>query len=63
MTVTEAKIRKIERRLSSLEETVEILADKKLLKSIRESLEDIKAGRYTEYENLEDLKADTESKK
>ncbi len=63
MTVTEAKIRKIERRLSSLEETVEILADKKLLKSISESLEDIKAGRYTEYKSLEDLKADTESKK
>ncbi len=63
MTVSEAQIRKIERRLSSLEETVEILADKKLLKSIRKSLDDIRAGRYTEYKDLEELKAELESKK
>lgn len=63
MTVTEAQIRKIKNRLSSLEETVGILADKKLLKSIKESLDDFKAGRFTEYKNLEDLKAEIESKK
>jgi len=63
MTVSEAKIRKIESRLSSLEETVGILADKKLLESIKKSLDDIKAGRYTEYKNLEELKAELDPKK
>ena len=63
MTVTEAQIRKIERRLSSLEETVGILADKKLMESIRKSLDDIKAGRYAEYKDLEELKSELEPKK
>ena len=63
MTVTEAQIRKIERRLGSLEETIAILADKKLLESIRKSLDDIKTGRYSEYKDLEELKAELETKK
>ncbi len=63
MTVSGTQIRKIESRLSSLEETVGILADKELLKSIKKSLDDIKAGRYTEYKDLEELKAELESKK
>ena len=63
MTVSDAQIRKIESRLTSLEETMSILADKKLLKSIKESLDDFKAGRYTGYKDIEELKAEIESKK
>lgn len=46
MTTTETKLHRIEDRLESLEETVEVLADKKLLGAIKKSLDDIKAGRY-----------------
>ncbi len=63
MTVSEAQIRKIEKRLSSLEETVEIMADMKLLRSIKEALSEIRHGKYTDYKDLDELKAEFESEK
>ncbi len=63
MTVSERQIRKIEGRLSSLEETVEVLADKKLLLSIKRALDDIKQGRYSDYRDVTEFRADFNSAK
>ena len=55
-------MRKIEERLDSLEETVEILSDKKLLRAIKRSLEDIRKGRYKDYVDVKEFRAKLESK-
>ena len=57
MTTTETKLHRIEDRLESLEETVEVLADKKLLGAIKKSLDDIKAGRYKDFKDVREYKA------
>ena len=57
MTTTETKLHRIEDRLESLEETVEVLADKKLLGAIKKSLDDIKAGRFRDFKDARDLRA------
>ena len=57
MTTTETKLHRIEDRLESLEETVEVLADKKLLGAIKKSLDDIKAGRYKDFRGVRDYRA------
>ncbi len=57
MTTTQTKLHRIEDRLESLEETVEILADKKLLGAIKKSLDDIKAGRYRDFKDVKEYKA------
>jgi len=56
MEATETKLRRIEDRLEGLEETMEILADKKLLGSIKRSLDDIKSGRYKDYADTKEFK-------
>jgi len=57
LTATDNRIRMIEERLDGLEETVEILADKKLLKEIKRALDDIKKGRYKVYKNVDEYMA------
>ena len=57
MTTTQTKLHRIEDRLESLEETVEVLADKKLLGAIKKSLDDIKAGRYRDFKDAREYKA------
>lgn len=45
--------------LESLEETLEILSDKKLMKAIKEGEEDLRKGRYVTLEQLkQELKLD-----
>ena len=51
MGVSQSQFRKMEEKLESLEETVEVLADKKLLASIKRSLDDIEHGRYRDLPN------------
>ncbi len=63
MTITERQLRKIEGRLTSLEETVEVLADKKLLRSIKEALDEIKEGKYSEYEDVAEFRRDFDPEK
>jgi hypothetical protein len=62
MTNSQAKLRQIEQRLEELEETMEILADKKLLASVRKSLDDIKQGRYKDYRTAKEFRTEFESK-
>ena len=50
----------IERRLEELEETMEILSDKKLLRGIDRGLTDLLKGRYKKYENVDALFKDIE---
>jgi len=57
MTTTQTKLHRIEDRLESLEETVEVLADKKLLWAIKKSLDDIKVGRYKDFKDVRDFRA------
>ena len=61
-TTIEKELRLIRQRLDDIEETMEILADKKTLASIRKSLADIKAGRYTDYRDVKQFRKDFESK-
>jgi len=42
----------MEDRLESLEETVNVIADRKLLLSIRKSFAEIKQGRYKDYRSV-----------
>jgi DNA topoisomerase IA len=62
MSSSRAKLRQIEKRLDELEETMEILADKKLLAALRKSLDDIKEGRYKDYQSVKEFRSEFESK-
>jgi hypothetical protein len=48
-------VRKMRSELSSWEETLEILANKDLMKKIKKSMEDVKMGRVISREELEKL--------
>lgn len=52
MVSSQSKLREMEDRLESLEETVNVIADRKLLLSIRKSLAEIKQGRYKDYRSV-----------
>jgi soluble cytochrome b562 len=56
MEATETKLRRIEDRLEGIEETMEILADKRLLISIKKSLDDIKSGKYRDYAGAKEFR-------
>ena len=62
MSKPQAKLKKIEERLDGLEDTIEILADKKTLARIEKSLGDIKAGRYKDYSSVKQFRTEFESK-
>ena len=49
---TKQKLDEVTKLMEELMETVEILSDPEMTKSIREGLEDIKAGRVKELRNL-----------
>ncbi|RLI42060.1 hypothetical protein DRO59_05230 [Candidatus Bathyarchaeota archaeon] len=49
---TKQKLDEVKKLMEELMETVEILSDPEMMKSIREGLEDIKAGRVKELRNL-----------
>jgi hypothetical protein len=51
----ENKIVSIEKRLDDLEETVEILGDKKTIRSIERGLKDLRDGRFRRYESVDAL--------
>ncbi len=62
MSNSQAELKRIQRRLDDIEETMEILADKKTLASIKKSLQDIKAGRYKDYYDVKQFRKEFESK-
>jgi len=47
------KIISIEKRLDDLEETMEIMADKKTVRSIERGLKDLREGRFHRYESVD----------
>ena len=49
---TRHKLDEVTKLMEGLLETIEILSDPEMMKSIREGLEDIKAGRVKELHNL-----------
>ncbi len=51
-------MKKLENKVGELEETMEILSDKRLLKSIKEGLDDLKSGRYKVYKTVAEMKKD-----
>jgi predicted transcriptional regulator len=55
MTSLETKMVSIEKRLDELEETMEILGDKKTTTSIERGLRDLQQGRFHRYENVNEL--------
>ena len=56
MVSSQSKLREMEDRLESLEETVNVIADRKLLLSIRKSLAEIKQGRYKDYRSVKEFR-------
>ncbi len=54
----EQRVKKLENKVGELEETMEILSDKRLLKSIKEGLDDLKSGRYKVYRTVAAMKKD-----
>ena len=60
MTVTEKRLRGLEHRVDELEETLEIVSDKKLVRSIERGLKDLKEGRYVRYKDVKSLFRDLE---
>lgn len=55
MTSLESKVVSIEKRLEELEETMEILGDKKTTRSIARGLKDLKEGRFRTYKDVDSL--------
>lgn len=55
MATLETKVVSIEKRLEELEETMEILGDKKTTKSIERGLRDLQQERFRRYENVNEL--------
>jgi hypothetical protein len=62
MVLSQSEFRKMEAKLESLEETMDVLADKTLLLSIKRSLDDIKQGRYKDYPNVKQFRQAFESR-
>jgi hypothetical protein len=55
MTTLETKVVSIEKRLEELEETMDILGDKKTTRSIARGLRDLQQGRFRKYGNVDEL--------
>ena len=55
MTTLTTKVVSIERRLEELEETMDILGDKKTMRSIERGLRDLQQGRFRRYGNVNEL--------
>ena len=55
MATLATKVVSIERRLGELEETMDILGDKKTVRSIERGLRDLQQGRFRRYENVNEL--------
>jgi len=55
MTSLETKLVSIEKRLEELEETMDVLGDKKTTRSIERGLRDLQEGRFRRYENVNQL--------
>ncbi len=51
----------VERRLDELEETIEILGNKNLLRSIERGLKDLQKGRCKKYATVDELFRDIKS--
>jgi hypothetical protein len=54
-----SKLSEIEGRVERLEETIDIVGDKKALLQIKLALDDVKQGRFKDYDSVEQLKANT----
>lgn len=62
MTATEQRLRKLEHRVDELEETLDIMSDRKLVRSIERGLKDLKKGRYVRYKDVKSMFSDLEEK-
>jgi len=62
MTATETRLRRLGHRVNGLEETLEIMSDKKLVKSIERGLKDLKEGKHVRYKDVKSLFADLEER-
>lgn len=58
LTTTEQHFRKLENRMEELEETVEIMSDKELLRGIERGLKDLKEGRYKKCKDVKAMFSD-----
>ena len=55
MAKLENKIVSIEKRLDDLEETMEIMGDKRTVRSIERGLKNLREGRFRRYKSVDEL--------
>lgn len=60
MTVTEKRVARIEQRLEELVETMDVISDKRLARSIERGLRDLREGRYKKYADVNAMFRDIE---
>jgi hypothetical protein len=58
MSQTEHRLRKLEIRVDELEESIEVLRDKKLVRSVERGLKDLREGKFKKYEDAKSLFSD-----
>ncbi|MGH9879709.1 MAG: hypothetical protein ACRD5H_18935 [Nitrososphaerales archaeon] len=61
MSRLQERMKKLRGKVDELEETVEVLSDKPLLKCIAQGLNDLKMGRYKIYKSVQEMKKDASS--
>jgi hypothetical protein len=52
----------LEHRVDELEETLDIMSDKRLVRSIERGLKDLKEGRYVRYKDVKSMFSDLEER-
>ncbi len=61
MSRLDERVKKLENKIDELEESLDIVSDKRLLKSINDGLNDLKSGRYKVYKSVREMKRDFSS--
>jgi len=60
LALLKERVERLEKRVDELEENLEVLGDPKMLEDIQRGLDDLKAGRFKVYEDVDEYMADLE---
>ena len=52
LSLIEKRIQDLEKRLDELEDTIDVLSDPEAIKEIKDALEDLRAGRFEIYDDV-----------
>ena len=62
MGISQNEFRRMEEKIESLEETAEVLADKKLSSSIKKSLDETGHGKFKDHDSVSEFRAKFEAR-